>query len=119
MKLRCRALARFSQRSTRDDRCTGSRTEAHTLKGPTTSSHSYLLSSLFAAPFRAHLVRKEAEMNCPTRDSSEGCPGWNQNPPFLAPELTTRASLAGLALTRHEVELESFALLTRRYTVRW
>ena len=55
----------------------------------------------------------DTKMNCPTRDQLEGIgsprstlydhwltlqtgdphPDWNQNPPFLAPELTTRASL--------------------------
>lgn len=33
-------------------------------------------------------------MNCPTRDTNpSGYEGFNQNPPYLAPELTTRASL--------------------------
>ncbi|KAL7269885.1 hypothetical protein RUND412_007428 [Rhizina undulata] len=33
-------------------------------------------------------------MNCPTRDNNPlGMDGYNQNPPYLAPELTTRASL--------------------------
>lgn len=53
-------------------------------------------------------------MNCPTRDQLEGDPhpDWNQNPPFLAPELTTRASLVcgGEKDGRYDLPLHVLAL---------
>ncbi|KAF8424510.1 Zinc/iron permease [Tirmania nivea] len=53
-------------------------------------------------------------MNCPTRDQLEGDPhpDWNQNPPFLAPELTTRASLVcgGKKDGRYDLPLHVLAL---------
>ncbi|RPB27099.1 Zinc/iron permease [Terfezia boudieri ATCC MYA-4762] len=73
-------------------------------------------------------------MNCPTRDQLEGIrspgtnvflydhwltcetgdphPDWNQNPPFLAPELTTRASLVcgGEKDGRYDLPLHVLAL---------
>ncbi|KAK6350861.1 hypothetical protein TWF718_004043 [Orbilia javanica] len=41
-------------------------------------------------------------MNCPAKnhDSDLKHPDWNQSPPFLAPELTTRQDLNGLANSR-------------------
>jgi solute carrier family 39 (zinc transporter), member 1/2/3 len=40
-------------------------------------------------------------MNRPSRtDDDSGHPTWNQNPPFLAPDLTTREDLNGIANAR-------------------
>lgn len=40
-------------------------------------------------------------MNCPSRtDDSIKHPGWNQNPPLLAPDLTTREDLNGISNAR-------------------
>lgn len=40
-------------------------------------------------------------MNRPSRtDDDLGHPAWNQNPPFLAPDLTTRQDLNGIANAR-------------------
>lgn len=40
-------------------------------------------------------------MNCPSRnDDTERHPHWNQNPPALTADLTTRADLNGIANTR-------------------
>jgi metal iron transporter len=40
-------------------------------------------------------------MNCPSRvDSDDGTKGWNQNPPDLAADLTTRGDLGKLANSR-------------------
>lgn len=40
-------------------------------------------------------------MNCPSRvDETILHPHWNQNPPFLAPDLTTRQDLSGIANSR-------------------
>ncbi|RVX66594.1 hypothetical protein B0A52_09471 [Exophiala mesophila] len=40
-------------------------------------------------------------MNCPSRvDETVLHPDWNQNPPFLAPDLTTRQDLDGIANAR-------------------
>lgn len=40
-------------------------------------------------------------MNCPSRtDENEECPGWNQSPPGLSADLTTRADLNGIANLR-------------------
>lgn len=40
-------------------------------------------------------------MNCPSRvDEIFLHPDWNQNPPFLAPDLTTRQDLDGIANSR-------------------
>ena len=42
-------------------------------------------------------------MNCPSRtDGTEGHPEWNQNPPFLPADLTTRADLNGISNIREE-----------------
>lgn len=40
-------------------------------------------------------------MNCPSRtDDTIEHPGWNQNPPCLAPDLTTRQDLNGISNVR-------------------
>lgn len=40
-------------------------------------------------------------MNCPSRtDDTLKHAGWNQNPRFLAPELTTRQDLTGISNAR-------------------
>lgn len=40
-------------------------------------------------------------MNCPSRtDDSLEHPDWNQNPPSLAPDLTTRQDLNGISNAR-------------------
>ena len=41
-------------------------------------------------------------MNCPVRTDEDYLdhPEWNQNPPFLAPELTTRKDLNGTVNSR-------------------
>ncbi|CAG8931245.1 unnamed protein product [Penicillium salamii] len=45
-------------------------------------------------------------MNCPSRtDDTMKHAGWNQNPRFFAPELTTRQDLNGIANTR-EIEVD-------------
>ncbi|KAK1976196.1 ZIP zinc transporter [Colletotrichum cereale] len=43
-------------------------------------------------------------MNCPSRndDITLEHPDWNQNPPFLAPDLTTREDLNGIANAREQ-----------------
>ncbi|CUS12170.1 unnamed protein product [Tuber aestivum] len=52
-------------------------------------------------------------MNCPTRDSNPlNLDGFNQNPPYLAPELTTRSSLVcgGKSDGTYNLPLHVFAL---------
>ena len=45
-------------------------------------------------------------MNCPSRtDDTLKHAGWNQNPRFFAPELTTRQDLNGIANAR-EIEVD-------------
>lgn len=42
-------------------------------------------------------------MNCPSRTDDGALlvhPGWNQNPPSLAPDLTTRQDLGGISNAR-------------------
>lgn len=41
------------------------------------------------------------KMNCPSRnDDLDWTPGWNQNPPFLSADLTTRQDLNGIVNMR-------------------
>lgn len=41
-------------------------------------------------------------MNCPSRTEENPLhPEWNQNPPFLPPDLTTREDLNGIVNSRH------------------
>ena len=48
-------------------------------------------------------------MNCPSRtDDDLVHPDWNQNPPYLSPDLTTRQDLNGISNAR---ELQDRAVL--------
>ena len=49
-------------------------------------------------------------MNCPSRtDDSIEHPGWNQNPPSLAPDLTTRQDLNGISNARELLDRAGLA----------
>lgn len=68
-------------------------------------SYSVDITSLLKAEHlqkRYHPLRQHSTMNCPSRtdDAELEHPSWNQNPPFLAADLTTCQDLNGIANSR-------------------
>lgn len=88
---------------------------------PSRIARTTILNSFNNLSWRHHRGLNIAQMNCPVRTDEDYLehPEYNQNPPFLAPELTTNKDLNGTVNSREhdESDVGNDFLLTAKSSV--